>query len=107
MNNRKVQQLILASGLILVFGARIVHADDLSAMAKELAKATKPLKNKRLAVLLFPYTNGDVSSGTSLVRERLIALLGQRSDLQVVDKSHLAQVLSQISLGQIVMTSIP
>jgi len=107
MNNRKVHQLILASGLILVFGVGSARADDLSSMAKKLTTATKPLKNKRLAVLLFPYANGDVSSGTSLVRDRLTILLGQAKDLQIIDKSHLALELSKISLGQTGVAPVP
>jgi TolB-like protein len=100
MKNRKAYQWIWMSGLLLVCGARSVQADDLSSVAKKLTKATQSLKSKRIAVLLFPYSNGDVSSATTLISERLTALLGKTTSLQIVDKSHLALTLSKISLDQ-------
>lgn len=106
MNNRNAYQWSLAIGLILIFGAGPVHADDWNPIVKALVKGAEPLKSKRLAILLFPYANGDTSSGTSLLSQQLAALLA-KTKLQIVEESRVVSVLSQIELEENGTAAVP
>jgi TolB-like protein len=57
-------------------------------------------QNKKIAVLPFPYTNGDISSGSSIVAERLTTQLAQRPEVQVIERSLLSKVLGEIKLEE-------
>jgi len=96
MNRRKYGQLILICGYILVSGIGQARADDLKSIAKKLTKAAKSLKNKRLTVLVFPYPDGNISSGTSLVSKQLSALLANTAGVEIVDGSRIAETIGQI-----------
>jgi TolB-like protein len=76
------------------------HADPLKGVAKELAKGITKIPGNRVAVLLFPYENGDLSTGSSLVSEQLMSRLAQRSHIQVIERSQLASVLSEVRLEE-------
>ncbi len=84
----------LASGALVTAGA-----ESLQTVAKRLSKGLEPLKPKRIAVLHFPYHNGDVSSGSSIVSERLITLIVERGDTEVVERALLDKTLGEIRLG--------
>jgi TolB-like protein len=77
-----------------------VQADPLNSVAKALAKGTKALESRRIAVLLFPYEDGNLSSGSSIVSERLTTLLAQRKGVQIIERSLLANVLGEMKLEE-------
>lgn len=92
------RKLFLAAGLLVLAGVSPVRADPLNSVAKKLAKEARKLPAQRVAVLLFPYENGDLSSGSSLVSEHLTSLLAQRRGVKVIERSLLASVLGEIRL---------
>src|SRR5258708_13266787 len=63
---------------LAVFSTAAAHADPLQNVAKRLSKKMSGLKPRRIAVLTFPYHNGDISNGSSIVSERLTTLMVQR-----------------------------
>jgi TolB-like protein len=75
-----------------------LKADSLETVAKRLTKGVEKLKTKRIAVLSFPYHNGDVSSGSSIVAERLTTLMVQRGS-EVVERALLDKAMGEIKLG--------
>jgi len=92
--------LILICGLILIFGIGSVHADNLNSIAREVTKAAKSKKIQRLTVLVFPYPDGNISSGTSLVSEQLASLLAKTAGLQIIEGSRISEVVHQIQQEQ-------
>lgn len=87
-------------GMGLLGAAPRVHADPLYSVAKGLAKGADKLPDKRVAILLFPYENGDVSSGSTFVSEQLTSLLAQHRKLKVIERALLANVLSEVKLEE-------
>jgi len=85
---------------LLLSGVCTTHADPLESVAKQLAKGASTLKEGRVAVLLFPYENGDLSSGSSLVSERLTTLIAQRKHINIIERSRLAGVLGEVRLEE-------
>src|ERR1035438_8081037 len=85
--------------------AASVQAESLHSIAKALTKGARKLKTARVAVLLFPYENGDLSSGSTIVSEELITLLTQHPEVQVMERSLLANVLGEIKLEESGVTS--
>lgn len=86
---------------LLLFTTHAVHADSLGSVAKQLAKGMAQYKKDgRVAVLVFPYENGDLSSGSSLVSERLTTLMAQRKHVNVIERSRLAGLLGEMRLEE-------
>jgi hypothetical protein len=87
--------------LLLLFGVQTVHADPLKSVAKQLAKAMANYKKDgRLAVLVFPYEDGGLSSGSSLVSEHLTTLLAGRSHINVIERARLAELVGEMRLEE-------
>jgi len=86
---------------VAAFGvaAALAHADSLASVARHLSKGVAQLNPKRIAVLSFPYHDGDVSSGSSLVAERLTTLLVERGEAEVVERALLDKTMAEIRLG--------
>jgi len=97
MRQRTAYQGLLA-GALGVFLAAGVWADVLNTAAAVLARRALALKHQRLSVLLFPYENGDLSSGSSLVSNQVATLLAQKRGVRVIERSNLASVLSEMKL---------
>src|SRR5258708_7121192 len=62
---------------LAVFSTAAAHADPLQNVAKRLSKKMSGLKPRRIAVLTFPYHNGDISNGSSILFQPLTTLMGQ------------------------------
>jgi TolB-like protein len=94
------RKLNVLGGLLLLssLGFSNAQASSLKAVAKTLAKGILGLKNKRVAVLSFPYNEGTTSSGSSIVAEHLTTLLVERKGVQVVERSLIHKVLSEMKL---------
>ena len=75
-----------------------VSADPLRKIAKKMAKKVENMPNKKIAVLNFPYHNGFISSGSSLVQERLTTYLVKTERVEVVERHLLNKVLDEMSL---------
>lgn len=76
-----------------------VGADALQTVAKRLTKGLAPLKSKRIAVIRFSYHNGDVSSGSSIVSERLTTFMVERGGAEVVERALLDKAMEEVRLG--------
>ncbi len=79
--------------------AASAQADPLQSVAKHLSKKLAALKIKRVAVLTFPYHNGDISSGSSIVSERLTTSMVERGEIEVVERALLDKPMEEIRLG--------
>jgi len=85
--------------LVLFFGAAgSVNADEYDKMAKILAKGANELKNKKIAVLPFPYHDGGTSSGSTEISERLTTRLVGRNGIVVIERSLLDKVFDEMKL---------
>ncbi len=96
---------IAAASAIVLFLCSACHADPLKSVAQRLAKEAARLPNHRIAVLLFPYDNGDVSSGSAIVSERLATLLSSNKHVTVVERSLLPGILEEMKLEESGATS--
>src|SRR5258708_18910176 len=84
---------------LAVFSTAAAHADPLQNVAKRLSKKMSGLKPRRIAVLTFPYHNGDISNGSSIVSERLTTLMVQRGGAEVVERALLDKAMGEARLG--------
>lgn len=74
--------------------------DPLRKASKELAKEIRPLKNPRVALLSFPYHNGKISSGSSILSERLTTYMAEAKGLRVVERNLLRKLLEEQHLSE-------
>jgi len=89
---------VLFGGLFLiVFLLAPASAGELTRVAKRLAKGMKAFPNKHVAVLPFTYPHDEVSSGSTLVAERLTTELVKRK-VSVVERSQMEKVQSELRL---------
>jgi hypothetical protein len=98
MNGRS-RHFVAAAVLVPYLASAAAGSDALQGVAKRLAKGVDQLKPKRIAVLTFPYHNGDVSSGSSIVSERLTTLMVERGGVEVVERTLLEKTMGEIRLG--------
>jgi TolB-like protein len=86
---------------LFLVAARAAQADPLESVAKRLAKAmARYKKDGRVAVLVFPYENGNLSSGSSLVSEHLTSLMAGRKHVNVVERSRISELLGEMRLEE-------
>src|SRR5437764_607709 len=91
------QRILYGGCLMALFSTWPAAASDLSSVAKKLAKGMSKLKNKYVAVLPLTYPHDEVSSGSTLVAERLTTELVQRH-VAVVERAQLDKIMSEIKL---------
>jgi hypothetical protein len=83
----------------VIFAVQSLHADPLNSVAKQLAKAMANYKKDgHIAILVFPYEDGGLSSGSSLVSERLTTLMAGRKHISVIERARLADLLGETRL---------
>ncbi|MCB4756494.1 MAG: hypothetical protein LHV69_05605 [Elusimicrobia bacterium] len=76
------------------------RADPIENMASRLAKGARSLQSKKVAVLSFPYHDGRVSSGSSLISEQLTTSLVGRRGIQVVERRLIQKLLEEKRLAE-------
>lgn len=91
---------VCLAGILILLSAPSLRADPLKTIAKHLAKGLAKSDNKKVAVLSFPYHDGDVSSGSSIIAERITNFLAERSDVEVVERSLLSKALEEVKLEE-------
>jgi TolB-like protein len=74
-------------------------ASSLKSMAKRLAKGLKKQENRKVAVLSFPYHDGRVGPGSTIVQERLTTYLAETGRVEVIERALLEKVLGEMKLG--------
>ncbi len=98
MKRRLVQGILVVSMVGRMNMA--AWADPIQTVAKQLTAGLDPHSPKqRIAILTFPYHNGDVSSGSSIVSERLITFMVRRRGTQVVERALLDKAVGEIRLS--------
>ncbi len=87
--------------LLLLFAFHgVVQAEPWDDLAKRLAKGATGLKNKKVAVLTFPYHDGRVSSGSTLVPERLMTSLVGKKGVRVIERRLIEKLMAERKLDQ-------
>jgi TolB-like protein len=74
--------------------------DDLVGLANRLASGVHSLKNKKVAVMTFPYHDGKISSGSSIVSERLTTNLVGRKGIQIIERRLIQKVFEEKKLSE-------
>lgn len=98
----RMREGLKAAGLLAVLtaaGAAPAAAEPLERLAAKIEKRLLEGESRKVAVLSFPYHDGKVSSGSSLVQERLTTYLGGSRRVQVIERKLLEKVLSELKLG--------
>lgn len=85
---------------IVIFLPVWSRANSLDNIAKTICKGAGKIKNKRIAVLPFPYHDGTEAEDSSIISEKLTTKIVQRKKMQVVERSLLEKVLSELKLQQ-------
>lgn len=80
--------------------ASFAAGDPLRKIAKEFRKEMRSLKNPRVALLSFPYHNGKISSGSSILSERLTTYMAEVKGIRVVERNLLKKLLEEQHLSE-------
>ncbi|MCX5794636.1 MAG: FlgO family outer membrane protein [Elusimicrobia bacterium] len=83
---------------LLAFLAASASAEPLEKLARKLETGLKGQTVKQMAVLSFPYHDGTMSSGSTIVQERLTTFLVEGGKVQVVERSLLKKALEEMKL---------
>jgi len=78
----------------------LAGAASLEKLAKKLEKGVAKGANRKVAVLGFPYPGGGVSSGSTIVQERLTTHLGERGKVELIERNRIQAVLDEMRLEQ-------
>ncbi|MCG3205992.1 MAG: hypothetical protein KCHDKBKB_02718 [Elusimicrobia bacterium] len=87
-------------GLSCLAVFQLLHATSLDGLSKSLLKGASSLKSKKIAVLALPYHDGRVSSGSSIVSERLTTLLVGKRGVHLVERRLIQQLLAEKKLNE-------
>ncbi|MFH1540700.1 MAG: CsgG/HfaB family protein [Elusimicrobiota bacterium] len=82
--------------LILHFCSSLHSADPLKELAKKLEKGLLCQSNKKIAILNFQYPDGGLSSGSSIVQERLTTFLVEGNQAEIIERNLLKKILEEI-----------
>ncbi|MFH1379902.1 MAG: FlgO family outer membrane protein [bacterium] len=89
----------LVMAVISLYAGRL-NADPLESLTGKMAKKIKDYPNKKIAVLSFPYHNGYISSGSTLVQERFTTFFAAHEDIEVIERNLLNKILEELKLEQ-------
>jgi len=87
-------QVLFLSFLLLSSGA-LGARDPLKKMANSIGKSIRHKDKPRVALLAFPYHDGRVSSGSSIVSERLTTYLVGFKGLRVIERRLISSLLKE------------
>jgi len=79
---------------------RATASEPIRKLARELAKPLRKMKHPRVGLLSFPYHDGKVSSGSSIVSERLTTEMAEIEGVRVVERSLIQKILEEQHLSQ-------
>jgi TolB-like protein len=69
-------------------------------VAKQLVKKIEKMKTPRVGILAFPYHDGKISSGSSIVSERLTTYLAKRKKIRVVERRLISKILEEQRMNE-------
>lgn len=75
------------------------NADPLKKLSQKLEKGLAGQQNKKVAVLSFPYSDGGISKGSTIVQERFTTYLVENGKVEVIERNLLEKVLEEVKLG--------
>lgn len=73
-------------------------ADPYERLAEDISAAHGRLSNKKIAILPFSYTDKRVSSDGEIISERLLTRISNGGKLEVIERSLLEKVMSELKL---------
>lgn len=92
---------IAALAVLTVLAASPADAGDpLRKLAGKLEKAIRQQENKKVAVLGFPYHDGAVSQGSSIIQERMTTFLAESGRIEVIERNLLQKLLEEQKLEE-------
>ncbi|MCG3205993.1 MAG: hypothetical protein KCHDKBKB_02719 [Elusimicrobia bacterium] len=94
-----VSGFIFAFISLSVFVPSYAVGDPLRKVAKDFHKKTRSMKSPRVAILSFPYHNGKVSSGSSILSERLTTYMAETRGVRVIERNLLKKILEEQHLS--------
>ncbi|MBI4248730.1 MAG: hypothetical protein HY611_04435 [Elusimicrobia bacterium] len=89
---------MLLAGIWLAALSSAAGAEPLERLAGKLGKGLRDQENKKVAVLDFPYPGGALSSGSSIIQERLTTFLVEGGKVKVIERSLLRKVMEEMKL---------
>ena len=95
-----MRKILKSTSLILLFLllTPAVYGQSLEKLAQKLEKGLKAKSNTKLAILNFPYHNGKLSNGSSIVQERLTTFIAGSGKIEVIERNLLKKVLEEMKL---------
>jgi hypothetical protein len=98
INMRKMSRSIL---LVAAFLPSIVFGGDpYKAMAKKIAKKIGKAENPKVGILAFPYHDGRISSGSSIISEKLTTKMASCKGIRVVERRLLSKLLEEQHINE-------
>lgn len=91
---------VFAFSLFFASLAAAAGRDPLAKLAHELVRKAGSLKAKRVAILAFPYHDGKISSGSSIISERLTTDFVGKRNIQVVERRLIQKILDEQRLNE-------
>ncbi len=91
---------VLAFICLTLSSASFAAGDPLRKVSKEIRKEIRTLENPRVALLTFPYHNGKISSGSSILSERLTTYMAESKGIRVVERNLLKKLLEEQHLSE-------
>jgi len=97
---RKSILVFSISGLLVLVGVSQGFADPIKRLSSRLTRKLDSRHAIKISILSFPYINGGVSSGSSIVSERLTTRLAQLKKVEVVERRLLQKILEEKRLSE-------
>ncbi len=95
-----MKRLLVSLTLIAAIGGSVWAGDPLEKLAREFGKSLAPLKKPTVGILTFPYHDGRVSSGSTILSERLTTYMADVKNVRVIERTLLKKVLQEQHLAE-------
>lgn len=86
--------------LLFIWTTPANAGDPLKGVAVKLAKPLKKLKDPKIGLLIFPYHDGKISSGSSIVSERLTTSMAEIKGIRVIERRLIQKLLQEQKLSE-------
>lgn len=95
-----MKKVWLGFALLLIPLTVMAANDPLRRVAREFGRKMQTMKSPRVGVMSFPYHDGKISSGSSIISERLMTHLAATKNVRIVERSLLQKVLEEQHLAE-------
>lgn len=105
MTNKTAVRPTIKNALIFLYVFSIPFSssaavDPFRKISKDLLKGVKTSENPRVGLLAFPYHDGKISSGSSIVSERLTTELASAKKIRVVERNLIKKILEERRMAE-------